>query len=86
MNCIRLNKHTVCITYSKFNTSSFENSVDPDRLASNEARKKRNQIKDLIVKIMSRTNFGIQTNSVDPDLTAPRSLIWVHTFCYTEAV
>ena len=85
MYCIRLNKHTVRITYSN-SIPSFENSVDPDQLASNEARKKRNQIKDLIVKIMSRTNFGIQTNNVDPDLTAPRGLIWVHTVCCTEAV
>ena len=33
--------------------------------------------------LMSRTNFSIQTNSVDPDQTAP-SLIRVHTVCYRD--
>ena len=28
-----------------------------------------------------RTYFSIQANSVDPDQTAPSSLIWVHTVC-----
>ena len=34
--CIWPNKRTVCIAFTKF-TASFENSVDPDQLASSEA-------------------------------------------------
>ena len=34
---------------------------------------------------MSRTNFGIQTNSVDPDQTAPRmQMIRAHTVWYRD--
>ena len=37
--------------------------------------------------LTSRTNVSIQTNSVDPNQTAPRSsLIWVHTVCYRDVL
>ena len=37
--------------------------------------------------LMSKTYFGIQTNNVDPDQTAPRgSLIWVYTVCFKDVL
>ena len=40
-----------------------------------------------MLMLMSKTYFGIQTNNVDPDKTAPRgSLIWVCTVCFKDVL
>ena len=40
-----------------------------------------------MLMLMSKTYFGIQTNNVDPDQTAPRgSQIWVCTVCFKDVL
>ena len=36
--------------------------------------------------LTSMTDFGMQTNSVDPDQTAPSSLSSVHIVCYRDVL